>query len=355
MHVLIIGGTGFIGYHIVQQLLASKHEVTLLCRTPDKAKETFGDTVHYLQGDLNFFHQIPFDKIFNGIDALIYAVGTDERDVPTEDPYKFFYDGNVTTCINLLEKAKAAKVKRTIILGSMFTHLDNELPELNLSLHHPYIRSRKEQQKEVMALADEDFTVNLVEIPFVFGHTPGHDSLWESLVNYIRVANPLIVTPGGTNCISVESLAKAIVGILNHINESSSIPVGDENLTWTDILDRIGTFANTKEKNIHMLQKGLFSDLTRLGGYFHEFFGMRSGLDQKNISTLIIHEAFFDTEDIKRQLHYEGGDLDKAFEETVNSCPKTMLINNLQRSIDWLNDSTLKTLKQLNKITTPNK
>ena len=74
---------------------------------------------------------------------------------------------------------------------------------------------------------------------------------------------------------------------------------------------------------------------------------MRSGLDQKNIGELINHEAFFDTTDIKKQLGYKGGDLDKAFEETINDCPKTMLVGNLQRSVDWLNESTVKTLKQL--------
>lgn len=355
MHVLVIGGTGFIGYHIVKELIAKKHAVTLLCRNPENAKKTFGDTVNYYQGDLSFFHKIDFDTIFCGIDTLIYAVGTDERDVPNEDPYTFFYEGNVTTCVNLLEKAKTAKVRRVIVLGSIFTHIDSIYTELKLSSHHPYIRSRKEQQTAIMKMASTSFIVNLVEIPFVFGYTPGHDTLWKSLVNYVRVANPLIVTPGGVNCISVQSLGKAIVGVLDYVDETGSIPVGDENLTWVDIFKRINTITDTHEKNIHLLQKGLFSDLTRLGAYFHDFFGMRSGLDQKHISALINLEAFFDTTEVKKQLRYTGGDLDDAFSQTVKACPKTMLIDNLQRSVNWLNESTVKTLKQLQKITLPSK
>ncbi len=355
MHVLVIGGTGFIGYHIVKQLVAEGKDVTLFCRSPDKAKNTFGDTVNYIKGDLSFFRNINFEELFKDVDALIYAFGTDERDVPTVDPYAFFYEGNVTTCVNLLEKAKNHHVKRAIVLGSMFTCIDREHPEMKLSKYHPYIRSRSEQEKEAMKLADDNFMINIVEVPFVFGHTPGHDTLWKSLVNYIRVMNPLIVTPGGANCISVQSVGQATVGVLNHIHESSMIPIGDENLTWVEILERINSIANTKEKAIHLLQKGLFSDLTRLGSYFHEFFGMRSGLDQKNIGELINHEAFFDTEDIKKQLHYEGGDLENAFTETVNACPKTMIVGNLQRSFDWLNDSTQRNIEMLKKMSHKNK
>ena len=38
MHVLVTGGTGFIGTALVQQLLATGHSVTVLSRKPTSAR-----------------------------------------------------------------------------------------------------------------------------------------------------------------------------------------------------------------------------------------------------------------------------------------------------------------------------
>ena len=143
MHVLVIGGTGFIGYHIVQQLLAKGHEITVLSRNPDKAKKLFSEHVHYYQGDLNFFRDIDFSRLFADIDVLIYAAGVDERETPKGDPYAFFYHENVTTCVNLLDKARDHGVKKSIVLGSIFSYIDELHPELELYVHHPLPHSAK--------------------------------------------------------------------------------------------------------------------------------------------------------------------------------------------------------------------
>jgi len=227
----------------------------------------------------------------------------------------------------------------------------NEInPELSLAKHHPYIRSRTEQKKQSLSLCDDNFQVNVIEIPFVFGYTPGQGSIWKTLYHYIRIASPLIVTPGGANAISVNNVAKATLGVLERISHSGGIPIGDENLTWVQMLERISNGINTKEKSITLLQKGLFTDLTRMGAFFQEFIGMSSGLDHKHISELINLEAFFDTSDIKKTLHYSGGDLDEAFLATAKACPSNLWIDNLQKSINWINESTLQTIKRIDKI-----
>lgn len=355
MHVLVIGGTGFIGYHIVQQLLDNGHEVTLLSRNPDKARKTFANSVHYHQGDLGFFRDIEFASLFRGIDAVVYAAGVDERETPKGDPYAFFYHENVTTCINMLEKAREHGVKRAIVLGSIFSYIDELHPELELYTHHPYIRSRIQQKKQALALANKHFIVSVVEIPFVFGYSENQGTIWKTLYNYIRIANPMIVTPGGANAMSVASVGKAILGIIEHVKTSGGIPIGDENLTWVEMLERINLAINGKPKAVTLLKRGLFSDLTRMGAFFQEFIGISSGLDHKYISKLINLEAFFDTDDIKKKLNYEGGDLDQAFADTARACPANPWVDNLQKSMDWISDSTLQTLKRLDKMTNPKK
>ena len=339
MHVLVVGGTGFIGYHVVHQLLSEGKTVSLLSRNPAKASETFDGKVNCHKGDLNFFRSINFDTLFKGVDTVVYAAGIDEREVPVGDPYQFFYKENVTTCVELLEKAKAHGVKHVLITGSMFSYLNDQYPDMQLAEHHSYIRSRCDQKREALALANDGFQVNIIEIPYVFGKTPEQGTIWKSLYNYVRVASPLIVTPGGANVMSVYTLAKAIAGVINHVDESGSFPVGDRNMTWAEILESISLTVNKRNKNITLLKSGLFSDLTRMGAFFQEFIGHKSGLDHRKINEIILLEAFIDCDDIKQKLDYIGGDLDLAFSDTAKACPQNAIIDNLQKSVDWISDS----------------
>lgn len=349
MRVLVIGGTGFIGYHIVRELLARGDEVSLLTRNPARARDVFGEDVHYRAGDLAHCHDAGFAELFEGIDALIYAAGADERQTPVGEPYAFFYQENVTTCTHILELARQAGVRHALVLGSIFSHFSETRADLQLH-HHPYIRSRVEQKSQALALADPTFTVNIIEIPFVFGHTPGHPTLWKNLVHYIRVAAPMVAPEGGANVISVQTLARAVVNALQYIDSSRAIAVGDCNMTWVEMMTALSKIVNKKPKKITMLQSSILADLTRMGAFFQELAGFQSGLDHHKISGLITFEAFFDTSQVKKELHYQGGDLEQAFIDTVKACPDNPLVNNLQKYIDWISDQAHNTARTLNKI-----
>ena len=49
MKILVIGGTGFIGTHLVKKLLEREHEVTIFTRNEKKTRARFGDRVQVIQ------------------------------------------------------------------------------------------------------------------------------------------------------------------------------------------------------------------------------------------------------------------------------------------------------------------
>jgi len=49
MKILVIGGTGFIGAHLVEKLLEREHEVTIFTRNEKKVRSRFGNRVHVIQ------------------------------------------------------------------------------------------------------------------------------------------------------------------------------------------------------------------------------------------------------------------------------------------------------------------
>lgn len=63
MNVLVTGGTGFIGRHVVEALLAQQHHVVVFCRDLVKAERMFGSRVEYVY----YFRDIsvPIDAVVN--------------------------------------------------------------------------------------------------------------------------------------------------------------------------------------------------------------------------------------------------------------------------------------------------
>lgn len=68
MKICVLGGTGFIGSHIVKRLLQSAHEVIVLARTAKKLQDT-GAQIRI--GDLNDKQSLR--RAINGVDLVIAA------------------------------------------------------------------------------------------------------------------------------------------------------------------------------------------------------------------------------------------------------------------------------------------
>lgn len=71
MNILVIGGTLFIGRHLVKRLLEEGHSVTVLHR---KESHEFGDAVRNLQADrkdiaamTRIFREEPFEAVFDNV------------------------------------------------------------------------------------------------------------------------------------------------------------------------------------------------------------------------------------------------------------------------------------------------
>src|SRR5438094_3804799 len=122
MRILVTGGAGFIGSHLVEKLLAVGHEVAILDDFNDfydpqiKHANITGFardvTVHHV--DLrdgasvrNLFHREKFEVIAH----LAARAGVR----PSIQHPQLYYDTNVTGTLNLLEAARVMDIKRFIL------------------------------------------------------------------------------------------------------------------------------------------------------------------------------------------------------------------------------------------------
>jgi len=317
--VLMIGGTGFLGYYAIRELLKLNYEVTILALPPLPAEGLFPPEVKITLADMNKLTDDEVGALLKGQDAVVYAAGADDRVVPKAPAYPFFYKHNVEATRRLIGIAKNAGVKKGVVLGSYFAYFAREWPQLELTKHHPYIRSRVEQEEAAIKAGGSEMEVMILELPYIFGSMPGRTPIWKPLINYIRSTGILFYTRGGTNCITVEDVGVAIAGAVERGRGGHRYVIGGQNLTWVDLLGKLSRLTG-KEKKVVTLPNGLVTVGTVFVKLIHWLEGKQSGLDPIQLVKLQTANTFFDASIAQKELGFGTGNLDEALQRTVKAC-----------------------------------
>jgi nucleoside-diphosphate-sugar epimerase len=321
MRVLVFGGTGFIGYHTVLKLLSLGHQVRILCLKPASARMLFPPDIELIEGNLDTMNFDDYLSACDSMDAALFLAGADERSTPNDDDFTFFYRKNVVPCKLLCKAASQKKIKQVIAVGSIFTFLNRQHPELKLAESHPYIASRLAQQNEMLKHSSRTLTITVLELPYIFGGGPCGQSLWGPLIAYANTAFPIMVTKGGANMLSVHSVSGAIVGALKAGEKANGIhTIGDENLSWKELMERLCNQLGRTHCPITILTNRIFNDMAILGGFLKNLFGVTSGLDVSKMADIVTLNAFFDPSPSQKLLNYPTGLLDEALETTIAKC-----------------------------------
>jgi UDP-glucose 4-epimerase len=114
MNCLVLGGNGFIGSHLVDQLLAEGHRV----RVFDKYEEYYRKpivSVDYQYGD--FGNRGLLTEALTDIDVVFHLISTTLPKTSNDDP-AFDVQSNVIETLFLLEQCVIRKVKKIIFISS---------------------------------------------------------------------------------------------------------------------------------------------------------------------------------------------------------------------------------------------
>lgn len=115
--ILLTGGTGFIGSHIVEALLAAGHQLRVLTSSSSIHPniQPYQGQLELLRGD--FGNEQLMQQYLQGVDYLIHVAWTTVPKTATENP---IYDAqsNLIGGLHLLEAAVAAQVKKVIFVST---------------------------------------------------------------------------------------------------------------------------------------------------------------------------------------------------------------------------------------------
>ncbi|MEP7286987.1 MAG: NAD-dependent epimerase/dehydratase family protein [Chloroflexota bacterium] len=319
MNVLIIGGTGFLGYHATKEFIQRGHSVTVLARSPVTIPNLFPPTVQVKLADLNQLSDEAVQELVAGHQAVVYAAGANANRAVPKPAYDYFYTENVKYTARFFKLARMAGAKRGVLLGSYFCYFDRLWPEMRLAEHHPYIRSRKEQEQESLNAALPDLELMILEIPYVFGAMPGRIPSWSPLIKYVNSPFPLFFTHGGTNMIAAKHVAEAIAGAIEQGTSGERYVIGEENVTWSDLLKRLGEMMG-KHKQVITIPTPLVKAILRAVEFRTASRNLEGGLHPGEYAKFQTTNTFFDPAPSRLALNYGQGGLNQAFQDTIRAC-----------------------------------
>ena len=254
--VLVVGGAGYIGTHVIEQLLAADYSVRVL------------DRLLYGRGPLaDFFSNPRFELIdgdatdivklveaMSGASAVIHLAGLVGDPACAVDE-SFTRHTNVITTRMVKEVATSMGVSRFIFASScsVYGSTDKEVNETSdLNPVSLYARTKIDSERELLLSQSDTFLPTILRFATVFGHSrrPRFD-LVANLFTAQAMTDGKITLKGEQQWrpfIHVRDLARAVVAVLKASPEKTTgqiFNVGDERLNMT-----LGQLANTVQQTV---------------------------------------------------------------------------------------------------------
>lgn len=251
--VLVTGGTGFIGRHLVRKLLQEGAHVRVLARDIPKAARLFGDEVEIIGGDLRDPYAAPL--ACRRIDAIYHVGGLYRFGFPYRREMR---EVNVEGTAHLLDAALKAGVLRFVHVstsgllrnrGGLITEKDfPSTPRWG----SPYKNSKWEAEKLALAAVSQGLPVVIACPTCPIGEeddapTPTGAIFRDFLLGRFRAG-----THTGVNVASVDDLVSGLLAVAERGRIGERYILGGENIWLDDLLQRIAQHTTLAAPAFHI-------------------------------------------------------------------------------------------------------
>lgn len=236
---LVTGATGFVGSHVVRQLVERGERVRVLTRTSSRRDRLDGLAVEFAEGDLR--DAASLGRACRGVGS-VFHVAADYRLWAAEP--REIYESNVDGTRNLLDAARRAGVERFVYTSTVATIAvprPGALPDestaarLDEMIGH-YKRSKFLAEREALAAAEHGLPVVVVNPTTPVG--PGDAKPTPTgriLLDFLRGRMPAYVDTG-LNLVAVEDVATGHLLAAERGRPGRRYILGHRNMTLKEIL-----------------------------------------------------------------------------------------------------------------------
>ena len=299
MKIFMVGGTGLLGSEAAKCLVEKGHEVKTLSLAPLPEGAEFPKEMEIIFGDIVKLSDEEAEGMLKDTDVFVFAAGVDERlecPAPVED---YYYKYNIAPLKRMFSICKKTGVKRAVVLGSYFSYLVKVRPDLKADERNKYIKSRILQEKVCEKYSDENFSVCVLELPYIFGTQKGRKPVWTILIEQIAFMDKLPFTmypKGGTAMLTCRQVGQVIAGACKkEFSGFEAIPIGMYNMKWTEFLSVVygARGMNPKRKILSvpawMMKMGMVKAVKD-----YKKRGIDSGIDPMHLPYIMNYDLFID-------------------------------------------------------------
>ena len=328
--VLVTGGTGLVGSHLIYQLLLADKQVVATHRESSNlsvVKRVFGyytedidflySKITWIEADilditsLKHVFKIQFDHVYHCA-AMISFKATD---------YFTLRNVNIKGTANLVNLSLGHSVQKFCYVSSIavldereddmeITEANEWRPELN---HHGYAISKYGAEMEVWRASQEGLDVIIVNPGIILG-----SGLWESGSGKLisSVAKGLsFYTEGVTGFVSVQDVVFCMRKLMESDVKNERYILVSENKTYKEILFRIADELGVKRPS--MKASKIMTEVVWRLDWFKSLFGFERKLTRLSARSAH-HQSYYSSAKVKNEIHFDFESVNSAIEKTCS-------------------------------------
>ncbi|MEX2103634.1 MAG: NAD(P)H-binding protein [Gaiellaceae bacterium] len=219
--ILVTGGTGFVGSHVVHALRALDHPVRALARKPEKQDRLRAWGVEVVQGDMTNAESLR--RAIEGCEAVVHLVA-----LPPFSGDEAVDRVMVRGTEHLVEAAKAAGVRRFVLMSALGTKKETQAVA-------PYYRGKWFMEEAVKG-SGIDHTI--FRPSFIFGRDGGMLPALLKLARY----SPVMPVPSTRRLqpMWVDDVAAFYAAAVSDDAPKGTFEIaGPDQVSWNELYDRI--------------------------------------------------------------------------------------------------------------------
>ncbi len=327
MKILVTGGTGFFGNHVVAGLRALDHHVTVISRTPvPPAWLTGPNPIRHVHADLQ--HREAVREALQGTEAVYHLAGL--VSFKAEDGPKM-YQLHVDCTRALLSDIRALGTKPRVILASTSGTIavsktervgteEDDYPIETVGRWPYYLSKIYEEKLALEFCRKHELPLVVLNPALLMG--PGDvrlSSTW-TVVKFLQRDLPAM--PGGGMCfVDVRDAAQAAIQALHH-GEMYGRHLMGVNMSMADFFHRLERMTGVAAPRLRLPKR-----LNIVGAYalekFSQWRGVEAALDPQEVE---VGEHWFwcDASKAERTLHFSARDPYQTLFDTVQDIQKRL-------------------------------
>jgi dihydroflavonol-4-reductase len=325
---LVTGGTGFLGAHVVRELVARGESVRVLTRGagdfPGSVDKLIGDVVQDLDGTA------PLARAMDGCERVYHLAGFVSRD---PDDGQRMMRVHIDGTRRVLQAARDAGVRRVVLASTSGTMAVSRTPEpilderapyaTELVSGWPYYLSKIYQEKLALDLtAAPGLELVVVNPSLLIGPGDERSSSTGDVRRFLRGQIPL-VPPGGLCFVDVRDAAAATVAAMERGRAGERYLLGGPNWTFAEFFGRLERASKVRGPRLRLPDR-LTLGAASLFEHAYKALGKQAPVDRVSVE---MSQVFWycDASKAARELGFVARDPGETLDDTIRDLRARMI------------------------------